>query len=403
MTETKQDSAQRHYDGTGFRVTIDQKQVTLTVYPRVVGSEPVSVEDVNKFFAQQGWPRVDAYTLASVVKMSDGQPHVIVDDLPAVAVDASFSVRVANNRMHAFGLVKPAVWGRPLTMDNLKSKLTEAGISFGVKEDVLAQIVLNQSREREWLVAEGQEPVHGIHARIEYVEQIKKSPRTFAFLPDGRVDFRELDNIINVEPGEVLARRIPPTPGKPGYNVLGEEIAPKPGRELNWPLGKGVEVVDDHIVASIAGQVVLKHNKVHVLPVYDVAGDVDYSVGNIRFLGNVFIRGSVRPGFTVEADGDINILGWVDSANIACSGDLTVSGGIQGQGRGQVSVEGDIYTKFIENCTVTAKGNVVVGEDIMHSRVLAGGSIQVGGRKGLLSAVRYGPPTILSVRCWVPP
>ena len=45
------------------------------------------------------------------------------------------------------------------------------------------------------------------------------------------------------------------------------------------------------------------------------------------------IRGSVKPGFTIQAGGDVKISGGVDSANITCGGTLTVGGGIQGQGR----------------------------------------------------------------------
>ncbi|MHB8172272.1 MAG: FapA family protein, partial [Thermincolia bacterium] len=40
--------------------------------------------------------------------------------------------------------------------------------------------------------------------------------------------------------------------------------------------------------------------------------------------------------------------------------------------------------KFIENSEVESGGDITVGEAIMHSRIIAKGSVRVGGRKGLI-------------------
>ncbi len=372
------------FRGNGFQVLIDEQQVVLIVEPPVAGSASVSLESIQTFFQQHGWPWDQESRVAEILAKSDGQPHVLVSDLASCKTDAELLLQVTGDKMRVLGQIEPAVWGQPLTLAEVEAQLEAAGICFGIQEDALQQMVATQTLPQEWVLAEGIPVQNGTNARLEYEPAVRKTGGTPTFLPDGRVDFRELDNIVTVAEGEVLATRIPPTPGKAGRDVFGQEIEPIPGRDLVWPVGKGVKVVGDQLVAAAAGQVVISGGRINVLPVYDVPGNVDYSVGNIRFNGSVLVRGSVLPGFTIQAEGDVKILGGVDGAHISCGGMLTVRGGIQGQGRGVIEVQGDVYARFIENCRITAGGSVVAGEDIMHSDVAAGRSIRVGGRKGLL-------------------
>ncbi len=384
MARIHLESAGEAFEGRGFRVIVGEEQVLLAVDSSIAGNKPVTLDEVRMFFAQQGWPWENPHRIESIIAQNDGQPQVIVEDLPGVKSDAALHLRIASDQMRVYARITPAVWGKQVTRADVKQQLVTMGINYGVQVDIVEQMLAGQMFDREWTIAQGRAVQNGGNARLEYQPVMQKTGGKPTFLPDGRVDFRELDNITVVKSGQVLATRIPPTAGVAGRNVLGEELPPVPGRDLVWPAGKGVGVVDDQLVASIDGQVVLKSGRVNVLPVYDVSGNVDYSTGNVRFNGNVQIRGSVKPGFMIEAEGDIKILGGVDSANIICGGTLTVGGGIQGQGRGVVQVEGDVYSRFIENCQVTAGGAIVIGEDIMHSQVAAGRSIQVGGRKGLI-------------------
>lgn len=367
----------------GFQLKVEGNQVTLTVQNTPAG-HALAVTDVYAALLQNRIPWKDGSRVEEVVASADGRPHVIVPDLAAIGKDAEFILTITPDRMRAQAQVRSAAWGKALTVAGLQTELQKAGIRFGVVPGVLDEVVQHQDRDQEWLIASGQEPVPGVDACIVYRFDLDKAKPEPTFLPDGRVDFRELDNIINVEPGQVLAERQPPVPGQSGWTVFQEELAPKPGREVALPAGKGVKVSGNLLVAESAGQLVYRQNKLTVSPVHQVTGDVDYSTGNIRFVGNVQIRGSVKPGFLIEAEGDVHISGWVDSASIVCQGALVVGGGIQGQGRGTIRAGGDITTRFIENCDVSAEGSIKVGEDIMHSVVSAGRGIEVGGRRGLV-------------------
>ncbi len=368
----------------GFTVDIGNNQVLLTVHPRAEEDAPVSVTSIYGFFAARQLPWTNVRVIEQALDQATGLPVVVIPDLLAAGKSAQLNLKVSADRMQAVASVTPAVWGPELAVEDINRELRMSGIRFGIVPGVMEQIVAQQSAGREWIVAQGQAPVNGEDAYLVYRVNLDKSTLSPAFLPDGRVDFRELDNIVNVEAGQLLAERVAPTAGKPGYTIFHEEIAPKPGRELVWPVGKGVEVINNQLLSIVAGQVVHKRKKISVLPVFEVFGDVDYSIGNIKFVGNVVVRGSVKSGFNIDAEGDVKVAGWVDAANIKCTGSVIVSGGIQGQGRGVIEADGDVYCRFIENCNVSASESIIVGEDIMHSQVVAGRRIEVGGRKGLI-------------------
>ena len=63
-----------------------------------------------------------------------------------------------------------------------------------------------------------------------------------------------------------------------------------------------------------------------------IKGNVDYDYGNIDFNGSVHITGSVLPGFTVKAKGDIVVDKNVEDAYLEAGGDINVKMGISGKG-----------------------------------------------------------------------
>jgi uncharacterized protein (DUF342 family) len=112
-------------------------------------------------------------------------------------------------------------------------------------------------------------------------------------------------------------------------DVLGQPIFPKPGKDMPMPLGKNVYADGNRIRAAIAGQLQLVNNKLHVSPVIEIKGDVDLSTGNVEFVGNVVVRGSVQSGFTVKADGNVEIFGSVSGGTVE-GANIVIRMGIQG-------------------------------------------------------------------------
>src|SRR5690606_27653982 len=110
-------------------------------------------------------------------------------------------------------------------------------------------------------------------------------------------------------------------------------------------------------------------------PVYEVSGDLDMKTGNIDFVGNVVIRGNVPNGFEIKAKGDIHVYGTVESAFLYSEGSIFVNAGIVGQGNGKIYAKNNLHTTFINQGNIEVENDVHVSQSILHSTVIAGGSI----------------------------
>lgn len=273
----------------------------------------------------------------------------------------------------------------PFTKDEIITTLKSKGISFGINEEAIMELVSSPVFDCNILVAEGQNPTNGANGKVIYEIDISKNNAP-TITADGKVDYRELNLIKNVTAQTVLCRLEPPVMGIDGLNVKGERIKCINGKSAALPRGKNVHPSEDgqSLIAAIDGQVDFQDDgTLNVFATYEVKDDVDNSVGNICFIGNVVIRGNVLSGFSIEAKGNVEVWGVVEAATIIAKGKIILRKGISGLGKGRLESESDIVAKYIESSIVTAKGNID-SEAIMHSTVRCGGNLVVSGRKGLL-------------------
>jgi uncharacterized protein (DUF342 family) len=179
-------------------------------------------------------------------------------------------------------------------------------------------IICGEQVSETVLVAKGLEPIDGKDGEIEYKFNYNKEKLIPKELEDGNVDFYNLDLITNVRSGEVLVIKTPPTEGTPGKIIFNEIIQPKTGKDKMLVKGQNTEVINDGTVvrAKADGHVVVKDKAIHVLPVYEHLGDVDFTSGNLDFVGSVIVRGTVRTGFTVKAGGDVEIFDIIEGGNV---------------------------------------------------------------------------------------
>jgi len=174
--------------------------------------------------------------------------------------------------------------------------------------------------------------------------------------------------------------------GVPGMNIFGEEIPAKEGKDIKIPVGKNVVLSQDGLecYAEIDGHVTFLNSKINVYPIYEVAKDVDTSTGNINFNGSVIVRGNVRSGFSVKAEGDLIVNGWVEAAKLEAKGNVVLQRGMQGKDKGSIQCEGNLTAKYIEHSQVNVKGDITIEGAVMHSCLSSGGKIEIKGKKGLL-------------------
>lgn len=294
------------------------------------------------------------------------------------------SVLVSEDEMQASLRISSAPDG--LAIEDLQKELRKVDVVFGIDEVFLQKIIDESLFNEDHLVAKGREPILGEDSRKEFFFDINPKEPKPVVNQDGSVDHYNLDTVLQVEAGTVLARMIPPTKGMSGMTVTGKELKTREGRD--FPLRAGYNVIPSDsgldLIAKIAGSPKLIGNKIHISTQYVIETDVDFSTGNIEFNGDVLVKGAVLDGFSVKASGDVDVKGNIKNAIVEAGGTVNALGGIVAKEKGHVKAGVNVNAIFIESANVEAGQNVDVKRAIMHSRVKAGNAIFCQEGKGLI-------------------
>ncbi|MCX7726157.1 MAG: FapA family protein [Chitinispirillaceae bacterium] len=258
--------------------------------------------------------------------------------------------------------------GKTLSVSQLIFYLNRKGVVHGIDKDILTKIIEGRICEEFVDVAFATNQVDGKDAKIEI--KVKLSPDTTPKIrSDGSVDYRSIQTFTPVTEGEVLAIKYPPTEGKNGTAVTGEPIPAKHGRDVLFPAGKNTKISKDglQLVAATTGIIFYENNLLSIAELLHVQSDVDFSVGNIKYKGDVLIEGGVKPGFVVESEGTVHIKGEVESATIISrNGSVIVERGVVGKGDTIIKAEKEISVDFAQEAELTTNGRLFFNKYLMH-------------------------------------
>ena len=276
----------------------------------------------------------------------------------------------------------------------MDSALCAGGIVHGLKPDQLMvaimaldypdQLAIGQS----FLIAEGTTPEPGQDGFIEYhtdVSGIRTRREMTLGADDGRVDYKAMTEIPTVEAGQLLATIHPPAPGKSGIGLNGVEFTADDNGPADIVAGDGVEVGPDgqQLYATRPGRAVLSGETLIVFDVYEVDGDVDMTVGNIVFDGHVVVNGNVLDEFEIRCK-SLEVHGTVGASIVECSGDATLSGGVNGNQKGRLVIGGVCTVKYLNEVKAAIEGDLIVERGVTNSIIECGSSVVaeriVGGR-----------------------
>ena len=193
---------------------------------------------------------------------------------------------------------------------------------------------------------------------------------------------------------------LPISEGEPGRTVLDEEIPARSGKSVPLPKGRNTEISEDgvQLLATIAGHVEFTGHSFQVKPVLDIPGDVDFSTGDLNFLGDINIQGDVISGFTVRAMGSVHVGGVVEAGStVEAGGDLVVVKGILGDGTTTVQSHRSIFSKYIENSVICVRENLQT-DCIVGSYVYCGGEVLVQSGRGIIMGGRISAAQKISAR-----
>lgn len=171
-------------------------------------------------------------------------------------------------------------------------------------------------------------------------------------------------------------------PGVDGMNLKGKPVLAKRGRDLVPLRGKGFERSEDgtSYISLMDGKIEKSSDRITILPVYEVSGDVDLSIGNIDFRGDVIVHGTVCSGVTVKATGTVTVDGVVEGAKIEAGKDIVLRSGVMGASRAVITTRGNISAKFFEYTRVHANGSIRA-DVFLNCQVSCGESILLDGKK----------------------
>ena len=297
-----------------------------------------------------------------------------------IPVDAKVRVTTDQNEIIAYLRIDPPEnGGAGPSMNQMQLALATAGVAYNIKQDLLMQLEAEPVYGSFIQIAEGYPPQDGVNGTATFFIRTEKPSMTPKINADGTVDYFDLGIVENVKQGQVLCKITLPTEGTPGMSVKGREIKQTKGRPVASYVGSNTMLTEDGtaIVSKIDGQVVFANYRISVNETFQVRGNVDHSTGNLQVVGNVMVAGTVIPGFRVEATGNVQIGGVVESAYIKAGGNIKLSGGAISS---EITCDGDIFGRFIENCVLFVKGDIQA-EYIVDSNVRCGKNIRAVGSK----------------------
>ncbi|MFF2888101.1 DUF342 domain-containing protein [Paenibacillus sp. NPDC057967] len=306
-----------------------------------------------------------------------------------IQLDSYLRIQTSADKLSAFLTFSRITEDFVCASSDLEQYLRSKGVVHGLRIDVLDQICRNPLAycREQTLVAQGEAPGEGKDGAVRFVYDMEDSKQHKpAEDQEGNVDLKEVTRLKNVKRGQLIAELVEPLSGSSGMMVTGEVIPPKFGKKARFKIGKNVvQNGENALYAAIDGLITITDKgKINVFPVFEVNGDVDYSVGNIDFVGTVVIRGNVLTGFRVRASGDIRVIGGVEGAELESDGSIEITSGIMASSKGHVKAGRNVRSSFIQDGHVFAGEDVIVSQSIMHSTVKAGKNVICSGAKGLI-------------------
>jgi len=292
-------------------------------------------------------------TLCSYVYIRAGQ----VAAIPPIWMDPP--------RLNAYfvALAGPAVALEPHV---LEEAITTLGICEGVDRAEVQRLCqafrAGQLEPGFHLIASGQAAHPGRDAQLDILVS--------------QPEFSLVQRPTEVRINQHVARRTPPKEGKPGRDLLGNILPASRGLNLKAYAGANLWVEREGeaeiFCAGEDGALIINGEELAVIRLLKLNGDVNFRTGNLSFGGQIFIEGSLRPSFCVEAGEDITIVGNVErGAIVKARGDIFIGGQIEGH-RTDIESGGTITAPRVREARVSADGDIRLALRAYQAELRAG-------------------------------
>ncbi len=368
-----------------FQLIIDDRGTLVKLVPPTDGGSPISIKEITSYL-QREKVTYDLKTINEEINSLEGnEKELFLMPTKILPVSESSFVAVSPDKMTAtVRFYPPSSNGKAYRKDDIISDLKLSKVVFGINDKNIDMYLSDRQYCTDYILAEGKKVREGTDAVINYFFETSNKVKP-TLLEDGSVDFKNLNVVNHCKQDDLLAELIPEDHGEAGNDVMGNVIKPRDVKRLKLQYGRNIKVSEDNtkIYSEVNGHVSLVDGKVFVADVLEVE-NVDNSTGNLIYEGNIKINGNVCSGFMVTCNGNIEVRGTVEGAELTAGGNIILSRGINGMGRGKLVAGGNIIAKFLENCTVES-GGYVETDSILHSYVQAKTEVNVLSKKGFIT------------------
>ena len=345
----------------------DEGKLYIMVYPETNKDVVLEMFNVQYRNVLNG----DMDLVRKVVSKASGEWECVGDMPEPYNINFDRFIEVRATPENATLRIMSVVEDQNPTFAALMHRIKNSGITFGIKENVMKDMIERKIYDTDVVVAEGIAPVEGIDGMITYNVNLEKSyePKKN---DDGTVDYREIAAFPTVMKGDIIATTTPAEQGTPGMSIFGKEIPVKLRRDYNLKPSASILVSEDgrQLIADATGIIINKNGILSIKDSLELQ-DVDFETGNIRFPGNVIINGNVNAGFLVESDSDVLINGMVESATIKSGGIIKIKGGIVGKNSTLISAKKRVEISFGQDAKIEClEGAVEVRSYLRHCKVV---------------------------------
>lgn len=290
-------------------------------------------------------------------------------------------IRISSDRMEAFIMLPTVEEEYHYTVDEVLEAVNRNGVIYGINCEIISDMIEKRLMGREVLFAKGKPAVDGADGYFDFYFNSDLNHRP-TVKSDGSVDYWSVHSVEVVKKGQTIANYCEPVAGEDGIDVLGRVIAAKKGKGLPPLVGRGFDKSVDGLTytAAIDGKIERHKNRIIILPILEINGDVDVGTGNIDFVGDVVIHGSVKTGARIRAAKSITIDGVCEGCVLEAGNDLILRKGMIGMGKARIIVKGNLFAKFMEYTDVEADSaincNVVSNDKVIfnggHASIVGG-------------------------------
>ncbi|NUQ34133.1 MAG: DUF342 domain-containing protein, partial [Planctomycetaceae bacterium] len=254
-------------------------------------------------------------------------------------------VEISEDRTTAYISYTPPEGGSDVGLDlnvvlaDIESRFRIQGINHDLLQSLLdAYNSSGEIFEHVEIASTGKPMVPGKNAWLEWCIETEPQIEEDS---QGRVDFYSFSALKNVNANQLIARVHPPEPGSDGLAVTGEPMPAVPVTDIAYAPGENVEYdeTNHEFFSKIAGRVEVKGTVISVLRLFEVAGDVDFSVGNVQFDGLVKVRGNIKDNFNIAATDGVEVDGVIEGAHVKSNRNVVAMGGINLREKGSINCE----------------------------------------------------------------